>query len=460
MNDKKAVKGIIEGEAEKTETSVIKHIKRGEIDEAVKASKELSPFKLTEIIGDFPIRKIENFLNKMKGERASKVLNEFPEEFAGDLVMEMDEDTVNSLVKQMTPSDVVDFFPHISDERKETVLSVMSPDKRKKAEKLAHYSEEMVGAHMVGDYISVPELTTVSEAITLVKESPAQMRNTDYIYVVDEDGKLLGMTTFKKLMFTNKEQPVKDVMEKNIYSTELEDPAYEVAQRIKSRRFKMIPVVNEHKVLKGVMTLNTAADLLSTEIAEEFVSLAGTIGDESFFTRPQRAIKMRLPWMVANVFLNLGAVTIISSYEATIEAVAILAAFLPMITDMGGNVGIQALSVSIRSLALGEAQFRDVLISMKKEIAIGLVNGLALGALFGTLAYLFEWNTVLAVVAGIALGVNVLVAGIIGGTMPFIIKRLGKDPAMMTGPVLTTITDMTGILIYLGLSTAFLVHLV
>ena len=131
-----------------------------------------------------------------------------------------------------------------------------------------------------------------------------------------------------------------------------------------------------------------------------------------------------------------------------------------MITDMGGNVGIQALSVSIRSLALGEAQFRDIFKSMKKEIAVGLINGLALGALFGTLAYLFEWNVILAVVAGTALGVNVLVAGIIGGSMPFLIKKLGKDPAMMTGPVLTTVTDITGISIYLGLSTMFLVHMI
>ncbi len=460
MSQKEGVEGIIGKSLEKSGERVIEHLEKGEIKEAVKISKELSTFRLKDILGDFSVEKIEAFLKKMERERAVEVLNEFPEEFTGDLIMEMEEDTVHSLLKKMTPSKVVDFLPHISEKKKETVLTLMSPEKRKKTERLAYYSEDVVGAHMVEDYISITERTTVGEAVKLVEEAPLQMRNTDYIYVVDDKGELLGMTTFKTLMFSNKNRLAKDVMETSIYSAELDDPAYEVAQRIKSRRFKMIPVVDEDNVLKGVMTLNTAADLLSTEIAEEFVSLAGTIGDESFFTKPGRAIKMRLPWMVANVFLNLGAVTVISSYEATIESIAILAAFLPMITDMGGNVGIQALSVSIRSIALGEAQFRDIFISMKKEIAVGLVNGLALGALFGTLAYLFEWNVILAVVAGTALGVNVLVAGIIGGSMPFIIKKLGKDPAMMTGPVLTTVTDITGISIYLGLSTAFLAYMI
>ncbi|RQD72058.1 MAG: magnesium transporter, partial [Halanaerobium sp. MSAO_Bac5] len=187
--------------------------------------------------------------------------------------------------------------------------------------------------------------------------------------------------------------------------------------------------------------------------------LSGVSGEESFFTRSRVSIKMRLPWMVGNIFLNLGAVAVISNFENTIAQVAILAAFLPMITDMGGNVGIQALSVSIRSLALGEVQIRDIKRAVVKEIKIGLVNGLVLGAVFAAVAYFLQRNLILGFVAGIALGINVLVAGVVGGSMPFIIKKLGKDPALMTGPFLTTITDITGVSIYLGLSTIFLFRL-
>lgn len=163
--------------------------------------------------------------------------------------------------------------------------------------------------------------------------------------------------------------------------------------------------------------------------------------------------------MAGNIFLNLGAVAVIASFEETIEAVAALAIFLPMITDMGGNVGIQALSVSIRSIALGEVRLSEYWRAARKEVIVGCVNGLALGLLFTVIALVIQGNPTLGLVAGIALGCNVLLAGIIGGTLPFIIKRLGGDPAMMTGPVLTTVTDITGVSIYLGLSTLFLASL-
>lgn len=221
----------------------------------------------------------------------------------------------------------------------------------------------------------------------------------------------------------------------------------------------MLPVLNENDKITGVLLLDDAVEILSENIADMFTQMGAASADESFYTPPLGSVKKRLPWMMGNVFLNLGAVAVIASFEATIEAVAILAIFLPMITDMGGNVGIQALSVSIRSIALGEVRLNEYWRATKKEIIVGLINGLALGALFATIAFIIQGNMTLGLVAGTALAANVFVAGIVGGTLPFLIKRLGGDPAMMTGPVLTTITDITGVTIYLGLSTWFLVSL-
>jgi len=155
----------------------------------------------------------------------------------------------------------------------------------------------------------------------------------------------------------------------------------------------------------------------------------------------------------------MGAVAVITGFEETIATVAILAAFIPMITDMGGNVGIQALSVAIRSIALGEARLRDLRKVLRKEVLIGVVNGLSLGLIFAVIAYFMRGDALLALLAGVALGVNVLVAGIIGGALPFLIRAIGKDPAMMTGPILTTITDISGVSIYLGLSTVYILRL-
>ena len=163
--------------------------------------------------------------------------------------------------------------------------------------------------------------------------------------------------------------------------------------------------------------------------------------------------------MALNIFLNLGAVWIIAGFEATIAQVAILAAFLPMITDMGGNVGIQSLSVAIRNIALDDARLRDLRRAVCKEVVIGMINGLALGALFAVIAWMLEGNPWIGALAGVALGINVLLAGVVGGCLPFILKRMGRNPAMMTGPILTTITDITGVTIFLGLSTVFLTQM-
>lgn len=163
--------------------------------------------------------------------------------------------------------------------------------------------------------------------------------------------------------------------------------------------------------------------------------------------------------MALNIFLNLGAVWIIAGFEATIAQVAILAAFLPMITDMGGNVGIQSLSVAIRNIALDDARLRDLRRAVRKEVVIGMINGLALGALFAVIAWMLEGNPWIGALAGVALGINVLLAGVVGGCLPFILKRMGRNPAMMTGPILTTITDITGVTIFLGLSTVFLTQM-
>ena len=453
------VEPLISEKMKLRELNVSELLKQGDINQAVKASKKIRPFRLTGILGDFPLDVIESFMSEMDKVKAADVMNQFPEEFAGDLIMSMEGDIILEIFSEMTSDEAVDFFPYITEEKKELILSSYTKKVRKDVETLAQYPEDIVGAHMEQDFISAYKDTTVRKALRIVRDAPEEIEHTDYIYITEEDRTLLGLVTFKQLMFSPRNKKMEEIMKTSISSANVDDRAQEIAQRLRTRRFKMFPVVDNKNKLIGVITLDTAADLLSTEIAEEFVSFSGTIGEESFFTRPKKAIGMRLPWMTANIFLNLGAVSIISSFEYTIESIAILAAFLPMITDMGGNVGIQALSVSIRSLSLGETHFRDIFKSIKKEIAIGLVNGLALGTLFGILAYIFQRNIVLSFVAGTALGVNVILAGIIGGSMPFIIKKFGKDPAMMTGPVLTTITDMTGVTIYLGLSTVFLVYM-
>ena len=443
----------------KTE-EVIELLKKEKIKEAVKKSKKLSPYRLTGILGDFPLETINIFLQLMVPGRAADVLNQFPEEFAGTIIMNMNTEDLVAIFEEMTGDELVDYFPHISEEKNRELLRFLPENIREEVDFLSEYPEETVGAHMEQDYIAVKKGSSVENVTRDIKEKEDEIEHTDYIFIINEKGVLEGLVSLKDLMFTTKQKNIEDIMRTELITAFPGDSAMETAHRLRTRRFKMIPVVDKNDVLIGIITLEKAVNLLSENLADDIVAFSGSTGEESFFTRSSQSIKLRLPWMAANIFLNLGAVTIISSFEETIAQIAILAAFLPMITDMGGNVGIQALSVSIRSLALGEAQLRDTLRALKKELKIGLFNGLSLGVIFAFLSFFLQRNLVLSLVAGAALGVNVLVAGAIGGTMPFLIKKIGKDPAMMTGPILTTITDITGVTIYLGLTTILLVYII
>lgn len=351
------------------------------------------------------------------------------------------------------------FFRALPPEKREKLFANVDPSQRQEWETMSHYAPETVGAAMTTDFLVIAPDATVAQALEAIASAPPEVEKSTYVYIVNNEKVLRGVASVRDLIRAPRSESVAKVMTTNLLVAAIADRAVDAAKLLRNRRFAMLPVLDEKGIVCGVLTLDDAADILALDVADQFSGIGGGLGDESFFTGPVGAVRRRLPWMAGNVFLNLVAVAVITGFEDTIAQVAILAAFLPMITDMGGNVGIQSLSVAIRSIALGEAHIRDVFKAVRKELIVGICNGVVLGALFGTIALAMRGQWLLGLIAGTALGVNVVVAGIVGGCLPFLIKRLGKDPAMMTGPLLTTITDVTGVTIYLGLSTLFLVGL-
>ncbi|MCH8550471.1 MAG: magnesium transporter [Natronospirillum sp.] len=436
---------------------VRKNLELGAIETAVKKSRRVSSLRLARLVKEAPPEAAEQYLRAITPAQAGRIATYLPGEYTARILGQFEEDFAGTLLSEMEPEAIAQLLPELGEELKQRLLGQLDTDLRAQIESLASYPAGTAGSVMSPSFLAIGPEATVAEAMEAVREAQEITDRTAYIFVVTpETGKLLGVMSLRELMTSDPKTTMMKAMAKDIFAVRTGEPALEAARRIRSRRLKMFPVVDDEDVLVGIISIGQAMDLLAHEVADEFVALSAGSPDESFFTPPRQAIRKRLPWMAANIFLNLGAVAVISTFEETIVAVAILAAFLPMITDMGGNVGIQALSVSIRSIALGEARLRDFWQAVNKELAIGAVNGAVLGTLFCIIAYVLQGSIVLGLVAGFALGLNVLLAGVIGGTMPFLIKKMGKDPAMMTGPVLTTITDITGVTVYLGLATLFL----
>jgi len=423
-------------------------------EDAAAIASQLSAARFARMLREAPRDSVMPTLTLIEDRRAGQIFGQLPPSFAAELLEEGELDVLAPLMSRVPPDHAADILEDLEEDRRNQLLERLSPEVRANLEKLRTFAPQSAGSVMTTSFLAVEKGRTVGQVLSAILAAPPDTERSSYIYVVDAKRKPIGVISIKDLLGLDPAKPVEDVMNPNVIAVHTGDSAVEAAKLIRNRRFTMIPVLDDDDAIIGVVTFEDAMDILAEDVAGQFVT-AG-VREESFFTPPMSSVRMRLPWMAANVFLNLGAVAIITGFEETIAAVAILAAFLPMITDMGGNVGIQSLSVAIRSLALGEVRVRDFSRAIRKELIVGIVNGIALGLLFAVVATVWQGNPLIGILAGAALCTNVLVAGVVGGTLPFLIKRLGKDPAMMTGPILTTITDITGVTIYLGLCTIFL----
>lgn len=435
-------------------------LQNGDWKQAASLASRVSVGRVAETLVQAPIETILPCLRAMPPERAGEVIARMPSRFTAELLSKEKGDTAFVLLRNVPVDRVADIVPHMATQRRQAYLKQLSPEDREEIEQLESYDKTEAGSLMTTDFFALPSGTTIADALGTVESLPAHHEQRSDIYVVDENEVPMGLVTLRDLLVQDSNSTVDQCMNRRIAAIPHRHPSQEAAKMLLNRRYLSLPVVDDDNRMIGIITIDDAARLLNRSLADTFASLNAGSKEESFFTPPMGSVRMRLPWMAANIFLNLGAVFVISGFEDTIAQVALLAAFLPMITDMGGNVGIQALSVSIRSIALGEARLSEFWKATRKEILIGCVNGVVLGVLFAVVALVLEGNPWLGLVAGIALGCNVFVAGVVGGTFPFLIKKLGKDPAMMTGPLLTTITDITGVTIYLGLSTIFLTQII
>ncbi|MCC5834631.1 MAG: magnesium transporter [Opitutales bacterium] len=431
----------------------------GKTEEAAAASVRLSTGRCAELLTEAPRPHIFPTLEKMKRDRAGRILTDMSPDLVASLLNDLSDTEAFGWMQEIAVDRAADIYALFPEERQKAYLCQLNKEDAVEIRELSSHKAGSVGAVMTTNFLAIREDTTIGETREAIREAPSHTETRNYIYILDKDDKPVGVLSLRDILRQDRASVVKDVMGKNLIVVEVDTEATYAAEMLRNRGYLALPVIEESGRLVGILEMDVAISILAQNVADQFVTMGGASTEESFYTPPMGSVRMRLPWMAANIFLNLGAVFVISSFEDTIAQVALLAVFLPMITDMGGNVGIQALSVAIRSIALGEVRLQEFWKATRKELTIGLVNGVALGCLFALVAYVIKGNGWLGLVAGTALGVNVLMAGVIGGTLPFLIKRLGKDPAMMTGPVLTTITDITGVTIYLGLSTLFLTQI-
>jgi magnesium transporter len=308
---------------------------------------------------------------------------------------------------------------------------------------------------MTPEFIAVHEDMTVAQALEHVRKS-ATADSTFYVYVVDDHEHLVGVVPLRRLITADPATPVSAIRQRDVVSVNAETDQEEVARLVTKHNLPAVPVVDRANRLLGTITVDDVIDVIHEEATEDIHRLAGVAADETVFDSPTKAIRRRFVWLLINLPTAVLAASVVGLFEESIRAMAALAVFMPIVAGMGGNAGIQTFTVIVRAIALGDLTRANTRKVLGREVLIGLTNGVGTGLVAGVIAYLWKGKALLGAILGVAMIVNMLVAGLAGTLIPVLLRRLRVDPAVATGVLVTTLTDCFGFLSFLGLATLLL----
>jgi magnesium transporter len=366
-----------------------------------------------------------------------------------------------AVLKAMASDDAVDLLGELSPEEIAALLPLVD-EEGAKFSGLLKYPEESAGGIMTTEYISLPADLPVEEAIARLREIAPQAETIYYVFVVDLENRLIGVLSLRDLIAAPDGTPLKEIMRHNVISVNAALDQEEVARVVVKYDLLALPVVDDSNRLLGIITFDDIMDVLEQEATEDIYRLAGAgevTGVELMEASAYQVAWHRTPWLLLSMLGGIAAGYIMSTFESTLEAILVLAFFIPVIMDMGGNVSTQSSTIFVRGIATGEIKGNGIWRYLFREIRVGLLMGVLFGLLVAAAALLWRGNPVLGLVVGTSMIATIALATIIGTLVPLFFHKLKIDPAITSGPLVTTIKDITGLLIYFGMATLFLDYL-
>ncbi|MDX1515199.1 MAG: magnesium transporter [Woeseiaceae bacterium] len=397
-------------------------------------------------------------LSRLSPERAVDLVEEMPDAHVADLIEEMPAEEAAPIVEEMASDHRVDVLGELDAEDAEAIIAELDEDDASEVRELISYEPDQAGGLMMTEFASYPMASTVREVVDDLTggEVDYQLLTVHYAYVVVQKRKLKGVIRLRDLVFADPDRTIGELAAPAL-TVPPEATLEELEDFFDEHDIAAVPVVNSRGMLLGIVRRRAVLEALTERSEADSLKAAGIIGGDELRSMPVALrSRRRLAWLSINIGLNIIAASVIAAYEETLAAVIALAVFLPIVSDMSGCSGNQAVAVSMRELTLGAAVPRDVLRVWRKEVVVGVLNGIALGVLLGLAAWAWRGNPVLGMVVGGALALNTVVAVSIGGTVPLILKQFKLDPAVASGPLLTTVTDMCGFFLLLSLASVWL----
>jgi magnesium transporter len=402
-------------------------------------------------------------LTALPAEHAADLLDQLPDVQAVGLIEQLSPQAASAILDELPSNEQADLLGGLSPTVAEAFLRRMDPDEAAHARVLSRYDDDVAGGLMVTEFLRYTENLTVGEVVADMRARADDYRDYDvqYAYVCDAQQRLTGVLRLRDLLLAPPSKPIVELMIRRPLSVRDDAPLDEVADFFETHNFFGVPVVDPQGRLMGVVRQSAVAEAWGERQDSDYLKSQGIVGGEEIRTMPlRRRSSRRLAWLSVNILLNVLAASVIAVYQDTLATVIALAVFLPIISDMSGCSGNQAVAVTMRELSLGLVRPHELFHVWIKEVSVGLINGVVLGLLIGGVALVWQGNAALGLVVGAALCLNTIVAVSIGGVVPLILKRFGMDPAIASGPILTTVTDMCGFFFVLGIATVFLEYLV
>jgi len=432
-------------------------LERGSTDRLRQLLKRLHPADVADVLENLDDDSMHEVFSLIDRESAPDVLEEVEDRDQAALAEGLSDGFLASLVEDMYTDEAVDLIQLLSPQRASRILSLVAPDDQADLKRLLRFPPQTAGAIMDAEFASVVENSLVAEAIEAVRSISDELEDIHYVYVVDSRNRLKGVLPLHRLLLTPPGAPISGIMISDVITVPPEMDQEEVALISQRYDLERIPVVDDSGTLLGRITVTDIVDVVSDEAGEDLSRIAGVDDEEIRERSVFRISRLRLPWLVVGLGGGIASALLISRYQASLEELIVLAFFVPVITNMGGNVGIQSSAIAIRGLATGEIRTSQLVPRLWTELRVGILNGIATGLLLAILSGLWQGPRV-ALILGISMISVHLVATCTGSLIPMILKRLGQDPALAAGPFITTMNDVLDLFVYLGIASSFLAY--
>ncbi len=450
------VEGLTQRQEGEHQELVESLVHRQNLAELQRRLDDLHPADIAHILEALPLDDRLTVWQLVKAERDGDILLEVSDAVRETLIADMDDHEILAATRDLDADELADLAPELPRDVVHELMETLDAQQRERVRSALSYEEDQVGALMDFEMVTIRDDVTLEVVLRYLRRLKELPGHTDKLFVVDNDGILQGVLPIKRLLVNDPDKKVAEVMATDPVSFHPEEDAHDAAQAFERYALLSAPVVAKSDKLIGRLTIDEMVDLIREESESEVLNMAGLREEEDIFASVWKSVRNRWAWLAINLVTAFLASRVIGLFEGSIEKLVALAALMPIVAGIGGNSGNQTITMIVRAMALDQVSTGNTMRLLRKELGVGLINGLVWGGVIGAVAWYLYGDWALGAVMTGAMTLNLLLAALMGVLIPMTLVRLGRDPAMGASVMITAMTDSGGFFIFLGLATIFL----